>query len=74
MKLQKKYLIARILTFPFKLLFQMVFAVLATIAISCRWVIYGGQEVYYGEETKSSIVNLIKSNEEIIQKLNEKTK
>ena len=70
----KKRLILRILTFPLKLAFQILWGVLSSILYSFKWLKNGSQEVVYGDDFEKSIVRLIQQNEEIIEKMNRKKK
>lgn len=73
MKWNKKYLLIRILTFPIKLIFSIVWHSLIGLMLSLQWLIHGAQEVYYGKDNGNSLVKIIEQNEKIIQKLNETT-
>ena len=71
-KWNKKNLILRILTFPIKLTFQIIWGVLSSILYSLKWLKNGSQEVVYGDDFSCSIVRLIDQNQEIIDKINDK--
>ena len=67
MKINKKYLALRIITFPIKLIFTIVWFFIMSLIISAKWVIFGSQELYYGKDGKNSLTNLIEQNEKIIK-------
>ena len=70
MKVNKRYLALRIITFPIKLLLNLIWFLALGIFTSIKWVLFGSQELYYGKnEGKDSLVRLIEQNEEIIKQL-----
>lgn len=66
-KWNKRNLVARILTFPIKIAFQILWGVISSIFISFKWLKNGSQEVVYGDNHGESLVNLIEQNEKIIE-------
>lgn len=73
MKVNYKYLGFRIISFPIKLLFSLIWSFLIAILISLKWLKNGGQELYYGNEFGGTITTLIDSNEKLIKALAEKS-
>ena len=69
-KWNTKYLPLRIITFPFKLVFQIVWSVLVGLVISFRWLKNGSQEVYYGDDHTSGLVEILEQNKKIIKHFN----
>lgn len=67
-KWNKKNLILRIITFPIKLIFQITWGVLISILYSFQWLKNGGRELVFGDDFDSSLIRLIKQNQEIINK------
>lgn len=67
----KKKLLLRIITFPIKLSFQIIWGVLSSILLSIKWLKNGSQEVVYGDDFTSSLVRLIEQNEQIIKAQNQ---
>lgn len=72
MEINKKYLGLRIITSPLKLIFQILWSILLSFVITFKWIVFGGQELYYGKEGKGNLVKLIEQNEEIIKHLKDK--
>lgn len=71
MKWNKKYLWIRIVAFPIKLLFSIIWHSLMGIRLSIQWLVCGGQEVYYGKDHGGSLIKIIEQNEKIIKSFNE---
>lgn len=71
MKWNKKHLWARILTFPFKLIFSIIWHTLIGLKFSVQWLVCGSQEVYYGKDHGKSLIKIIEQNQKIIERLNE---
>jgi hypothetical protein len=70
MKIQKRYFLLRIITFPIKLAFSLVWFLLFGIKISVQWLLFGSQELYYGKGLdRESLANFI---ERVEKQLNEK--
>jgi hypothetical protein len=74
MKFNKKYLLLRIIGFPAKLAFSIIWFCLMGILISIKWLKYGGQELYYGQEHGANLVKLIEQNEKLINLLSDQEK
>ncbi len=73
MKVNKKRLGLRIVTFPLKLIFQVAWFLVLAITTSFQWVLYGGQEIYYGKDDYGgSLCKLIESNKELVDIMNSK--
>ena len=71
MKVNKRYILIRIITLPFKLLFTVVWFLCMAVFSNWKWVLYGGQEIYYSKtDNRDSIWDLMKSNKELIEELN----
>lgn len=66
-KWNKEKLLLRILTFPLKLLFQLLWANLSSILLCFKWLKNGSQELVYGDDHKSSLVEILESNQKIIE-------
>jgi len=72
MKLNKKYLVLRIITFPIKLFFQVSWSILIGIFTSFNWLMHGGEEIYYGKDNGKSLLEIAQQNKELIKLLNKK--
>ena len=71
MKINKKYFLIRLLTFPIKLLFTILWLVFYAFLLSIRWLKYGSQEFYFGKHFgRSELVQIIEQNEKIIKSQN----
>ena len=68
-KWNKEKLLLRILVFPLKLAFQLCWAILATLIYCFQWLKNGSQELVYGDDHKSGLVEILESNKKIIEKL-----
>ena len=69
MKINKKYLLLRIIAFPLKLLFTIIWFLLFAIFKSIQWVAYGSDEIVFRKDfNRNSITELI----ETIEKLQDK--
>lgn len=64
MKINKKYLLLRIITFPIKLTFHLLWNIIFSFVITLKWLKNGGSELFYGENTKTDL-------SKILDKLNE---
>ena len=66
--INKKFFILRVLTLPFKLLFEIVFAIFGSCFMTLKWLLFGGQQLYYGNNNfGGNITRLIDSNEAMIE-------
>ncbi len=66
-KWNRKRLILRLLSFPVKLLFQILWGVLSSILISIKWLKNGSQELVYGDDYDVSLVEILEQNKKIIK-------
>lgn len=66
-KWNKHYLLLRILSFPIKLVFQILWGILLGILQSFHWLKFGSQELLYGKDHGKSLVRIIEQNEQIIK-------
>lgn len=71
MKINKRFLLLRILASPFKLVFTMVWFNLVGLVMFLKWLKNGGQELFYGDAFGGNLVDLIESNEALVKKLKE---
>ena len=70
-KVNKKYLLLRILTFPIKLIFSLLWFNLFALLKTYQWVIFGGDEIIFGTDiNRDSVGELIK----IVSELNDNYK
>lgn len=72
MKTNKTNLLLRIITFPIKLLFSLLWFNLWAIKVSIQWVKNGGQELIYDNTHGRDLVRLIDQNEKIIKQFNKR--
>jgi hypothetical protein len=73
MEINKKFLLIRIITFPFKLLFTLLWMIFFGLLLSFRWLLYGSQEVYFGKHFgNGELIKIINQNEKIIKLWKEK--
>lgn len=71
MKLNKKYIIIRLLTFPIKLLFTVLWMLLCAIMLSFRWLFYGSTELYFSKNFNTTeLSKIVQQNEDIIKMFN----
>lgn len=70
MKVNKQNLILRILTFPVKLIFLLLWHNIVGTVVAIRWIFYGSEEVYFGRNGRKSISEVLRQNEIIIKNLN----
>ena len=71
MKVNKKFLFLRIITFPIKLAFMLFWGILFAVFKSVQWVWFGGDEIILGKDfDRNTIGELIKA----VEKLTEKEK
>lgn len=70
MKINKKYLVIRIIAFIPKLFFTLVWFLIIGLIHSLKWLKNGGQELYYGDNHDKGLVKLIEQNEKIIKSFN----
>lgn len=70
MKINKKYLLIRIITSPIKLIFLLLWYNLFAVLLLLKWVKNGGQEVFYGTDFGNSIVELIETNKKLTEEIN----
>ena len=67
MKLNKKYILLRIVTSPIKLIFTLIWMILWSLLLVWKWILYGSDEIYFSENfNRNDISKLIES----IEKLN----
>lgn len=59
MKINKRYLLLRMLISPIKLIFTIFWFALFSFLKTYQWVIYGSEEIIFGND-KDSIKDLIK--------------
>ena len=71
MKIKTKHLLLRVITFPIKLLFTLIWFNLWSIKVSLQWLFFGGEELFYGKD-RATLVDLIQQNEKIIKYFNQK--
>ncbi len=69
MKINKKYLLLRLLVSPFKLVFTIIWFFLIGILTFLKWLKNGGQELYYADDHGGNLVKLIEQNEAILKSL-----
>ena len=69
MKLNKKYILLRIITSPIKLIFTLIWMILWSTILVWKWILYGSDEVYFSENfNRNDMSKLIES----VEKLNKK--
>jgi len=69
--MNRKYFLIRLITLPIKLVFMLLWTFCVVFIAQYKWLKYGGQDfIYFKESTKGSLEDLIKSNEELLIKLN----
>ena len=67
MKLNKKYILLRIITSPIKLIFTLIWMILWSTILVWKWILYGSDEVYFSENfNRNDVSKLIES----VEKLN----
>ena len=67
MKLNKKYILLRIITSPIKLIFTLIWMILWSTILVWKWILYGSDEVYFSENfNRNDMSKLIES----VEKLN----
>lgn len=69
MKINTRYLGLRILTFPVKLVFTVLWFFLYSLKCSVQWILFGSQELYYGKDKGANLVEILEQNKEIIKLL-----
>jgi hypothetical protein len=69
MKINKTHFALRLITFPIKLVFTLLWHLLIGVLYSVKWLKHGGQELYYSNEHGGNLVKLIESNEKLIDAL-----
>lgn len=74
MKINKKYLLLRIISFPIKLALQILWGFLFSILISIQWLKHGSQELIYTNDHATSLARLIEQNEKLIKLYDGKSK
>lgn len=68
MKINKKYLLLRILSYPFRLVFTLFWMILFGFMLSIRWLLYGSQELYFGKNFGGAhLAEIVEQNEKIIE-------
>lgn len=60
MKINKRYLLLRIITLPIKLTFHLLWSVLFSILITLKWLKNGGEEIFYGVNTETTLIKILK--------------
>lgn len=69
MKYNKQKFGLRLITFPIKLAFQLVFRLICALMETYQWVRFGGQEVIYSDDNGKSLCVIIEQNKELIELL-----
>lgn len=69
MKINKRLFVLRLITFPIKLTFTVLWSVLIGLKISIQWLINGSQELYFGADHDKSLVALIENTETIVENM-----
>jgi len=68
MKINKNQLGIRIITFPIKLAFMILWMITYAIVISFRWLLFGSQELYFGKGFGTGdLSKIVEQNEELIK-------
>lgn len=68
MKVQKKYFLLRVITFPIKLVFDLLWFNLFAIVKTFQWVVYGGDEIIFGKDfNRNQMSDLIDAVENLKQ-------
>lgn len=71
--MNKRHLLIRIITFPFKLLFSSSWYFCICIVSNIKWLLYGGEEVvFFKNETKGILLDIVEQNEKLLNLLNPK--
>lgn len=66
MKINKKYIILRLITLPLKLIFDLLWFNLFVILKTFQWLIYGSDEIIFGKDfNRNSVSELIKTVEKL---------
>lgn len=66
MKINKKYIILRIITSPIKLIFTMFWLILWSLILVYHWILYGSDEIFFSENfNRNDVSKLIESVEKL---------
>ena len=72
MRIKRKYLLLRILSFPFKLALILFWNILFSVLLCYNWVLYSSDEIYFFMlDEEDDIMKLIKQNKKLIKHLDE---